>query len=145
MDIADLGRILRRTAAVFRSGGASSQADTLEEIQGLLESSGDATVEEFVRNTRDALKGLRELSATEIAERLTMIGTDQTEFETLLKQLAEKQIDKTKATEVAALYTGSRAGSYKSKPKALAAIRQKFEEEAFLASKARLNERVTPW
>jgi hypothetical protein len=145
MDIADLSRILKRTAAIFRSGGAPEQAVALDAVQDLLETSGNPTVEEFVRTTREALKGLADVSPTEIANRLTAIGTDQSEFEQLLKQLGDRQIDKAKAIAVAVLYTGARESMYKSKPKALAAIRQKFEEEVYHASKTRMNERVTPW
>lgn len=145
MEIADLSRILKRTAAIFRSGGASQQAETLDAVQKLLESSGDATVEQFVQNTRGALLGIKAATPAEIAERLNAIGTDETEFVELLKQLGAKGVDKTKASEVAALYTGAREGAFKSKPKALLAIQQKFDEKVYLASKARLNERVSPW
>jgi hypothetical protein len=145
MNIADLSRILRRTAAVFRSGGAAAQAETLDAVQDLLQSSGDATVEDFVLATREALKGLESTSPEEIVQKLRALGTDQVEFEHLLTQLGEKQISKEKATAVASLYTGARESAYKSKPKALAAIRQKFEDEVYHTSKAKLNERVTPW
>lgn len=145
MDIADLSRILKRTAAVFRSGGAEAQAETLDAVQDLLQTSGDATVEEFVKTTREALKGLEDLAPSDIAARLNAIGPDQAEFEHFFKLISNKQVDKERAIAVAALYTGTRESAYKSKPKALAAIRQKFEDEVYHASKARLNERVTPW
>lgn len=145
MDIADLGRILKRTAAVFRSGGAAAQAEALDAVQDLLSSSGDATVEQFVQTTRTALLGIKALAPNEIVERLNEIGTDQAEFDVIIGQLRAKDFDKSQAAAVAALYTGARESAFKSKPKALAAIRQKFDERAYLASKAKLNERVTPW
>ena len=79
------------------------------------------------------------------AAQLSAIKVDKIQFGKLYAKMQGPNFKKDKAAQVAALYTGARATAFKSKPSALKAIKQKFEDRAILASKEKMNENVTPW
>lgn len=147
MDIVELRAALRRAASLFTAAGARKQTRSIEAVDSLLEASGDKCVEEFVEKTRAALKEppLGALSVLEIVERLAVAGVDRSKFAVLYKQMQARSFDKDKLFEVAARFTGGLKTSWSTKPKALRAIKSKFEERAYLASKDAANSRVTPW
>jgi hypothetical protein len=93
---------------------------------------------------------LEQLSAEEIATRLRLIGTDEAKFAHLLGTLKTKAFNKEKVIEVAALYTGQspytgHSPAWKTKNKALDAIRTRFEDDVYQASKLEQVDKVTPW
>lgn len=147
MDIMQLRAALRRAASLFKATGAKAQAQSIEAVERLIGETGDRTVEEFVEKTQNALKEppLGSLSVLEIVERLAIVGTDQAKFGALYKQMQSRGFDKNKVLEVASRFTGARKTAWSSKPKALQAIKLKFEERVYLASKDAANSRVTPW
>ena len=147
MSINQLRSVLKRAAGLFEASGAKAQAGDLEAVEQLLADSGDKSVDEFVEQTlaaRNAPK-FSELAPTDIVAKLNEIGTDRARFDQLLAQMKTAGVNKAKATGTASLFTGARATAWKSKPQALEAIRQKFEERVYLAAKAKQNENVTPW
>lgn len=145
--ISHLRRVLQRAVSLFEASGAKAQAGDIKAVENLLAETGDTTVDEFVDRTMTALNAPKaaELPPAEIVAKLNEIGTDRAKFDNLFAQLKLSAFNKSKATATAALFTGARATAWKSKPQALEAIRQKFEERVYLASKAALNENVTPW
>ena len=147
MDITELRAALRRAASLFRAAGARPQTQSIEAVERLIGACGDKTVEEFVEKTRAALSEppLESLSVLEIVERLALIGTDQTKFGALYKQMQSRGFDKEKALEVAARFTGARKNSWSSKPKAIKAIKAKFDERVYMAAKNASNSGITPW
>jgi hypothetical protein len=147
MDIMELRSALKRAASLFKATGAKTQAQSIVAVENLIGASGDKTVEEFVDKTRTALREpqLGSLTVLEVVERLVVVGTDQSKFTALYKQMQSRGFDKDKALEVAARFTGARKTTWTSKPKALQAIKSKFEERAYLASKDAANSGVTPW
>jgi hypothetical protein len=147
MDIAELTAALKSAMRLFKASGAKPQTKAIEAVEGLIEASGDRTVEEFVERTRAALDEplLAGLSAEAIVERIAAAGTDQRKFTTIFKQLQAKDCQNEKVFDVAARVTGARSTTWRSKPKALQAIKSKFDERVFMASKDPANSRVTPW
>ena len=147
MDTTELRAVLKRAAALFRSAGAKRETKSIEAVESLIEASGDRTVEEFVEKTQAALSEppLASLSIPEIVERLAAAGTDRSKFNALYKQIQGRDFDKEKTFNVAARFTGARSTTWKSKPKALQAIKSKFDERVYMASKDAANSRVTPW
>ena len=147
MDIAELRAALKKAAAVFRGAGARAQAQSIEAVDSLIRKSGDATLEEFVERTKEALqvKPLAELSAAEVIELLADAGTDAAKFNLIFLQLEARSFSKDKALEIAARFTGGRKSSWSSKSKALQAIKSKFDDRVFQASKDSANSGVTPW
>ena len=147
MDTTELRAALKRAATLFKAAGAKTHAKSIEAVEHLIDASGDRTVEEFVEETRAALSEppLASLSVLEIVERLAGAGTDQCKFNFLYKQMQARDFDKEKTVEVAARLTGAKTTTWRSKPKALQAIKSKFEERVYMASKDAANSRVTPW
>ena len=147
MSVNQLRGALRRAEEMFSAAGASRQAKALTEVDRVLSPAQGESVEQFVDSTRAALTApaLADETSAVVAERLAGVGTDQAIFSSLFEQLKAREFGRDKAIEVAALYTGAGEAMWGSKAKALEAIRLKFEERVYLASKAALNEKVTPW
>lgn len=145
--ISQFRSVLQRAASLFEASGAKTQADDIKAVEQLLADSGDTTVDEFVHRTQAARNAPKaaELPPAEIVAMLNDIGTDRAKFDQLFAQLKLPAFNKARAMTTAALFTGARTNAWKSKPQALEAIRQKFEERVYLASKAALNENVSPW
>ncbi|MFM9939751.1 MAG: hypothetical protein ACKVP7_09665 [Hyphomicrobiaceae bacterium] len=147
MSITMLRGVLKRAAGLFEASGAKAQSRDIDAVEKLLADSGDATVDEFVERTLAARNPPKpaELSPVDVVNKLNEVGTDRAKFEQLVAQLKPPAFGKDKALMAASLFTGARPTAWKTKPQALEAIRQKFEERVYLAGKAALNEGVTPW
>jgi hypothetical protein len=147
MAISDLSNVLKRAADLFQATGARAQAKEISALAATLDDSGDASVAGFVEQTQEALKRppLAELPAEKITERLCELQGNTSAFSALLKEMNAKSFDKMKTFTVAAQYTGARETAWTTKPKALKAIKSKFEDSLYLASKAAMNAKVSPW
>ena len=147
MEIKTLQSALGHAASLLRVGGGKTQAKALDDVSTLLGATGDATVEEFVSKTKEALKPPApvEVSSAEIAQRLHRAGTDKVAFEQVYALLTPKDVAKPKVLQVAQYYIGSPKTTWKSKPQALKAIRAKFDERVFADKRAQANAAVTPW
>ena len=147
MDMKSLRSVIERAAGLFAASGAKSQAEAADSVAKLLAQSDDATVDSFVANSKDALAAppLHALPPDVIVERLNALKTDRAAFTKLYKGLEAKALGKDQARKIAALFTGARETAWPSKPAALKAIKQKFDDRVFLANKAKQDENVTPW
>lgn len=147
MSMDQLRGVLKRAAALFDAGGARTQATNLEAVERLLADSGDQSVDDFVDRTVAAMNAPKpaDMEPAQIVAALNEIGTDRNRFNQLVAQLKVPAFNKAKATATASLFTGAKPTAWRSKPQALEAIRQKFEERVYLAAKAAANANVTPW
>lgn len=148
MDTKRIQKVLTYAAGVLGAAGvARTKVGAVTEVADLLGDAPDATIEEFVARTKGELDKpeFRALPAQEIAKQLRAAEPDQSKFDGLLAEMRQKRFPKDKALEVAALYVGVPLSARTSKPKALDAIGNRFKDRKFQDSKARLNEKVTPW
>lgn len=147
MSINELRTVLQRAAALFRASGAKSQAQAVDCVERLLADSKDETVVDFVSRTQDALSGPKpeDLTAEELALRLDNLRADKAAFAVLFTSLQRKEFTKSKAIQVASIFTGARPTAWSTKPQALKAIKRKFDDRVYLASKEAMNAKVTPW
>lgn len=84
-------------------------------------------------------------TADEVAARFDALGTDETAFAALVSALEVRGFTKAKTCDVAEAVTGGRAGMWKSKKDAIEAIRTKFQERVYQASKLAGVDKATPW
>ena len=148
MAMKDVRDTIRRAAKLLAAAGAGRQATAVMDFDKLLEEAGDASASEFVTKSRQALDQplLGQLSVGELVQRLRDLRGDRSGFERFLAQLkSDKAIDKAKSCEIAAAYVGAMMASWKSKAKALEAIKERYDSESFLIAKERMNVKVTPW
>lgn len=151
MELKRLKDVLQNVADLFTTSGAAAQAKELKRVTDLLNDAPDRTSDAFVTETMKALDdaardgSLAEQPASAIVERLRSLDDDKAAFDRIVQVLKAKTVQKELVTEVAGLYTGAGPTAFKTKPKAVKAIEEKHRERAFMASKSRLNERVTPW
>lgn len=145
MSIAELRDVLKRAAGLFGSAGAKPQQKDLEDLERLVADSGDATVEDFVERTTDALDRapLSAMGDEEILVRLYAIGAKGNEAVRIMAEL--KSFPKDRLGKIGSRFTGIPAGSLASKPKALKAIETKLKERAYQEAKDGMNAGVTPW
>jgi len=128
------------------AAGAKRPAADLRKVRDILDEDNQQSVEAFVAETKALLSQplLHELSAEEVAKQLRSAGTDEAKFARLFRELRSKSFTKDKVIEVAALFTGG-STTWKTKPKALDAIRTRFEDDVYQASKMSQVDKVTPW
>lgn len=146
MNIKELRSLLDRAGAMLVGAGAKRASADLSKVRNILDGDDQQSVEAFVAETKALLSQppLHELSAEEIAKRLRAIGTDESQFARLFAELKSKSLSKDKVIQVAALFTGG-SSAWKSKNKALDAIRTRFEDDVYQASKMAQVDKVTPW
>lgn len=151
MELKKLKDALQNVADLFAASGAATQAKDVKRVTKLLDDAPDRTSDAFISETVRALDeaerdaSLAAQSAAAIVERLRGLDEDKAGFDRVVQVLKAKSVPKELLAEVAGLYTGAGPTAFKTKPKALKAIEEKHRERAFMASKSRLNERVTPW
>lgn len=148
MDTKRIQQILTYAAGVFSAAGvAQAKVKAVTEIADLLGDAPDDSVEEFVARSKSELDkpGLHELPADEIAAQLRAAEPDPAMFESLVAEIRGRKFSKDKAVEIAAQYVGVPLPARASKAKAVQAIEARFHDQKFQDSKARLNQRVTPW
>ncbi|MGI9423079.1 MAG: hypothetical protein ACR2PA_07790 [Hyphomicrobiaceae bacterium] len=147
MDISTLARSLKKTAGVLRAAGAKQQTAAVDAVGQLVSETDHETVEEFVDQAVEQLNrpSPKDMPPEEIVSQLRSAGTDDKAFEALFQAMRDRAFAKDKVMLVASLYTGARKTAWSTKPQALKAIREKFDDSVFLASKAAANENVTPW
>ena len=147
MDLKSLSQILKRAEGLFRSSGATAQAEAVGSIGAKLSELLNEPMEDLVGRAKARLlePSLLELDPAEIAQCLVALRSDEAAFETIVGQLKRKDVSKQKVVAVAAAYTGVSKPSWSSKPAALKAMRSFFEQKAYLAAKAAMEEKVTPF
>ena len=148
MNITQLRETLQRAAALFKSGGATSQAAALEAAERLLADSGDETVEQFVERSRTPARTSAPTAPVDIdalVQDLYDWRSDPERFAQFYKQMEGRNFDKETAIAVASKFLGLKPKHFKTKPEALRAIKQKFDDRLYLASKSAMNSKVTPW
>jgi hypothetical protein len=85
-----------------------------------------------------------QLTAQQIAGRLEQIGINDVEFGALMGILQGKAVAFGTVAEAAAFYIGGDP-RWRTKAKALAAIRSSFEDRAYQAAKMAFVDKSTPW
>ena len=147
MEIKSLQRVLTRAGGVLRAAGAKPQADAVATVTDLLGGATAGSVEQFVDDAHAALARpeLKDLPAGVISMQLRESVKNRAAFDSIFAEMSHKSFDKDKVIEIAGLYTGAGPSAWPTKPKALQAIKKKYDQWVFLEAKARLNEKVTPW
>jgi hypothetical protein len=151
MELKTIRTALEELVRVFSASGAKAQAQGTQEVADLLRDARDASVEDFVQQTKAAIDGARadsqllSLGAELVAQRLRELDGDNSGFEALIKRLQSKSCGAQQVAAIAGLYTGAGKDGFKTKSRAIKAIVDKHRERVFQASKARLNEKVTPF
>jgi hypothetical protein len=148
MNITQLRETLQRAASLFKSGGADSQAAALEATERLLADSGDETVQQFVeRSKAPAITSAptTPIDVDALVQNLYDWRSDPESFTQAYKTMEGRTFDKATAIAVASKFLGLKPKHFKTKPEALRAIKQKFDDRLYLASKSAMNSKVTPW
>jgi hypothetical protein len=145
MDVGDLRRTLQRAGRLFGASGATASAASLDRLDAALSRhEGRTPVADVVREAAATLAepAPHERSAESIATELDRLGTDEAAFASLLQVIESRAFPVAKACEVALRYANAQE---RTKPKALKAIRHKFESRVWYAAKDKLDEGVTPF
>ena len=163
MEIRELQSALRQLEALYASGGARKQAESLSELIGAMDGHADQSVETFVEETKRKL-GATSKSASKAAalstdgevvdrhvNRLFAAGTDRGHFDTAFTAL--KSDDSAKApecSEIASVYKNRPTnGTYKyrfdSRAKALEFVYDTYLGRAEDDSKSSIIDRMTKW
>jgi len=123
--ISDAGRLLK-------VGGAAAKARELGEVSNDLKPHGDVPVHELIDRVRVAQEAAKQEMIESFGNKLKATQTDRDQFEKVVLDLSKSTPDIVGAVAVAYVQGKSK---YASKPKALAAIRDKQYERARLVTK----------
>lgn len=149
MELKRLRETLQSLARVLDASGAAAQGKDVRRVTTLLEEASEPTVEAFVAHTKSAISDAHAAEedarqpAEVVARRLREAEANSAAFNRWLDVVRGKATSKEKAVAIAKLYTGSSA--IRTKPQAVKAIEERQRAKAFEASRARMNERVTPF
>jgi hypothetical protein len=147
MQMAQLRKLLERAERLLRANRADHSADTLKQVDAVLETSSAASVSDFVATASAKISepDLSEQSVAVIADRLRALRSDRSGFLRIQDELSAKTFPLEKLYAVAGEYTGMRKQKFSSRAAALKAIKAFFDERAYLSEKAAAGARVTPF
>jgi len=132
--LADLARFA--DAAGGRKGGADLRA-----ISGLLTGNDDLPAEKAVEELSLLIEEFKHEIRQMYIERLTLAATSFDQFEPVFAELAaNKLMDKDDVDKIAYAYIGART-KYRNRKAALDAVKDRFEERVYQASKMKIVER----
>jgi len=117
---------------LLKVGGAAAKARELGEVSNDLKPHGDVPVHELIDRVRVAQEAAKQEMIESFGNKLKATQTDRDQFEKVVLDLSKSTPDIVGAVAVAYVQGKSK---YASKPKALAAIRDKQYERARLVTK----------
>lgn len=83
--------------------------------------------------------------AEELALELTAAGFDEAAFTAIIRRLEERAYDKQRVVAVAALYLGRSTKLFKTKPAAIRALLEAFQQRSYAKERNEMNAKVTPF
>ncbi len=83
--------------------------------------------------------------AEELAQELSAAGFDEAAFNAIINRLEERAYDKERVVAVAALYLGRSTKLFKTKPAAIRAMLEAFQQRSYAKARNEMNAKVTPF
>ena len=80
-----------------------------------------------------------------LAQELTAAGFDEAAFAALIHRMDERAYDKDRVVAVAALYLGRSAKLFKTKPAAIRAMLEAFQQRSYARARNEMNAKITPF
>jgi hypothetical protein len=141
MTLRDLQNTLADLARFADASGGKKGGADIRTISGLLAGGGDLPAEKAIEELSSLIEEFKQEIRQAYTERLTLAATRFDEFEPVFAELtANKLMDKDDMDKIAHAYIGARA-TYRSRKAALDAIKDRFEERVYQASKMKIVER----
>jgi len=84
-------------------------------------------------------------AAEELAQELTTAGFDEAAFTSIIHRLEDRAYDKERVVAVAALYLGRSIKLFKTKPAAIRAMLEAFQQRSYAKARNEMNAKITPF
>jgi len=141
MTLRDLQNTLSDLARFANAAGGKKGGADLRLISGILTGDDDLPAEKAVEELSSLIEEFKQEIREAYTERLTLAATSFDQFEPVLAELAaNKLMEKDDTDKIAHAYIGARP-KYKNRKAALDAIKDRFEERVYQASKMKIVER----
>ncbi|MFZ2032089.1 MAG: hypothetical protein WAU68_17390 [Vitreimonas sp.] len=132
LSVRGLAKVIRGASQLLSAAGSAAKARDLSQAANDLDECGDLPVHRLLGRVKESQEEARQREIDEFVSRLRGLERDAGGFEKIVKELEAKQPPTVNAVAVGYVQGKSK---YPSKPKALAAIRDKRFERARLATK----------
>lgn len=141
MSVKKLLESLDGLGAIVEAAGAKKAADGLRALKGLFGADSNRPAAEALDELRGILDSEKQVDRGAYLKRLIDAGTDDVKFNAAIDELdKDKRMDKEDVDAIAHGFTGGRT-KWPSRKAAMEALRKKFAERAYQASKMRIVEK----
>jgi len=141
MSVKKLLESLDGLGAIVEAAGAKKAADGLRTLKGLFGGDSNRPAAEALDELRDVLDSEKLAERGAYLKRLVDAGTDEVKFNSAIDELEkDKRMGKEGVDAIAHGFTGGRT-KWPSRKAAIEALRKKFAERAYQASKMRIVEK----
>jgi hypothetical protein len=141
MSVKKLLASLSGLGAIVEAAGAKKAAEGLRALKGLFVGESDRPAAEALDELRNVLNAEKPAEREAYVKRLVDAGSDDAKFNTTVDELQkDKRMDKEDVDAIAHAFIGGRT-KWPSRKAAVEALRKKFAERAYQASKMRIVEK----